>query len=173
MFFFLFAEESCLILPDFSPEIVEKFLQTCYLVQDHSGAADLEELASVLGIGIPLSDTASSKTTPVRSTESVKPTNTDNNLCLESKIKQLRAVNSGLSIIKGEEIIVQGEKRKRRIDPENDITSPVARGKRATKIDRLMASSEGKLVVLRTPGINDYIRRLKLFRLHSFAYILS
>ena len=171
MFFILFAEESCLILPDFSPEIVEKFLQTCYLVQDHSGAADLEELASVLGIGKPLSNTASSKT--VRSTESVKPTNTDNNLCLESKIKQLRAVNSGLSIIKGEEIIVQGEKRKRRIDPENDITSPVARGKRATKIDRLMASSEGKLVVLRTPGINDYIRRLKLFKLHSFAYILS
>ena len=171
MFFILFAEESCLILPDFSPEIVEKFLQTCYLVQDHSGAADLEELASVLGIGKPLSNTASSKT--VRSTESVKPTNTDNNLCLESKIKQLRAVNSGLSIIKGEEIIVQGEKRKRRIDPETDITSPVPRGKRATKIDRLMASSEGKLVVLRTPGINDYIRRLKLFKLHSFAYILS
>ena len=121
----------------------------------------------MLGIGKPLIDTTSSKTTPVELTESVKPT--DNNLCLESKIEQLRAVNSGLSIIKGEEIIVQGEKRKRRIDPESDINSPIASGKRATKIDRLMASSDGKLVVSRTPGIIDYIRRLKLFKLDSFA----
>jgi hypothetical protein len=88
--------------------------------------------------------------------------NNDNNVCLESKIEQLRAVNSGLSIIKGEEIIVQGEKRKRSKD--TDIFSPVVSAKKPAKIDRLLASSEGKLVVFRTPGITSSILTIKTLR---------
>ena len=78
----------------------------------------------------------------------------NNNMCLDSKIEQLRAVNSGLSVIRGEEIIVQGEKRKRPVDPDPDVSSPVLSAKRPTKIDKLLESSEGKLVVFRTPGIS-------------------
>ena len=157
-FALLFPAECSLILPDFSPAVVEKFLHKCYLSEDNDvdevHFADFKDLAFLLGIKTLSGDSNVETSDVLELTISVNPGDIKGDT-VESKLEHLKAINSGLTVSRGDV-----ENVDETID-ENDrleMTLPIRKTRKLKKLGRLLNSSNGKLVLLKAPGKKPHLR---------------
>ena len=162
--FIFFSAECSIILPDFTPAIVEKFLHKCYLSDDddhdEAHSSDFNDLAFLLGIQTLNGDSnvkASSEVLEL--TISVNPVDIKGDT-VESKLEHLKAINSGLTVTRGD--VENVDQNNDEID-RLEMTLPIRQSKKLKKLGRLLNSSNGKLVLLKAPGKNSTSNQLMIY----------
>ena len=79
---------------------------------------------------------------------------------VESKLEHLKAINSGLTVTRGD--VENVDQNNDEID-RLEMTLPIRQSKKLKKLGRLLNSSNGKLVLLKAPGKNSTSNQLMIY----------
>ena len=155
-------EGSCLIIPDFEPEVAKRLLQRVYLTNDETEIDDddtlsskVDELATLLGI---------KSSVVVDVTIGVHPADVKRE-SLESRLEQLKSYNSGLSITRHDDTSVVEVDVDVDVDADNDVDEfvepainfAIRSTKRLKRLGKLLRGSGSKIVVLKAPGKERFL----------------
>ena len=148
----LFPGDSCLVLPDFTSEIVEKLLRLIYVVNvdlDDSSTTDISLLASHLGIKKAVFNVEDWNDV-TELTVDINPLHIKAET-LENRLEQLK--NIGLSIYKGRDSIEKNYTFRDEVEfLEPAINFAIRSSRRLKKLGQLLKGSGGQIVVLKAPG---------------------